>query len=781
MRDRPLVVFLFALIAVVALVRTSGPTVRASTPLPNTDVEPPLAPAAPAVFVPREVASLEGWVGDGAKHGIAGARVCASLLAGDASDDERASICTTTGDDGRWSFAALPAGRVEVVASARGFLPTRHGHGTTCPWLDVEPSIANGPVDLILERGGVAVEGRVEDPLGRPVAGAQVHALATAWTEHALPDVVASTDAEGRFELWLPEGSLVVSAEAEGYATGDATVVAPTAQAVVRLGWESVIVGRTIDAATRAPIPFALVHASGHEGGGDVTTRADAYGAFRLRGLAAGRYTVDAEAPSRRGRTKSSIVLAPNEVTNEIEIAMDAARQVVGRVSLSPSGVPCDDGSAWLRDREGASVWGVMDRGGWVRFAAVPSGTYEVHLRCDGREQSATGAGLVVGDADLLDVTWTVAEGLGARGVVVDDAGKPVSGVLVSARRESGGGWASATTAKDGGFVLVGLREGSWSLSTSHERFAEAEAKLVVAEGQEPAPLRIQLETGATLRGKVVDEDGRPVAGLEIRVTGSSWRHTVTRDDGSYAILGLPTGSVELSAARASHAVAIVDPKPTTGESPDPVVVTVVAAGETKELDLRVEREAFVVSGVVVDEDGAAVAEAAVVVEREGDGPDAAAIVKHRCDGAIVTDGAGRFVAKDLPKGRYTVRACRRGVGTAFVRHVEPGRSVAIVLAPMATLRGTIVREDGTSPPRALLTIEDLDLGTSRREDVVLEAGRFAFGELPGGRYRLHAASGDTTAKTSVDLIASADVTTRLVLVAQTPPALVEAVDPDPH
>ena len=166
---------------------------------------------------------------------IAGARVTLSLRAGGSlpSGTQRRQI--TTRHDGRFEFAALPAGEFVLIAAPGQFRSTHRQSvfGQESESVDRgAPSFELGSgevkdVRMTLSRS-LALEGRVVNEYGEPMADLTVQARAI---DSGMPSSVNTTDDRGRFRLYgLGRGTYQVCAESDEQgmteATGGETVLA---------------------------------------------------------------------------------------------------------------------------------------------------------------------------------------------------------------------------------------------------------------------------------------------------------------------------------------------------------------------------------------------------------------------------------------------------------------------------------------------------------------------------------------------------------------------------
>lgn len=132
----------------------------------------------------------------------------------------------------------------------------------------------------------------------------------------------------------------------------------------------------------------------------------------------------------------------------------------------------------------------------------------------------------------------------------------------------------------EGRFVLA-LQPGTWRIEVRAAGLVERTVDgFEVPEAGEPPPLEVLLEEGATVAGRVVDDEGRPVAGAAVG-------DAKTGPDGRFVLHGLPPAGEFLDVVRTGF----VGP------------ISVVVAPGTDEPDIVLER-ASAVSGTVLLPDG---------------------------------------------------------------------------------------------------------------------------------------------------------------------------------
>jgi hypothetical protein len=149
-----------------------------------------------------------------------------------------------------------------------------------------------------------------------------------------------------------------------------------------------------------------------------------------------------------------------------------------------------------------------------------------------------------------LDITVTLARrphGKAVRGVVRDLRGKPVAAAHItnygktSDRRE-------ATTGSQGEFALHDLLDGysGYQIYVVAKGFAPQRVAVEPANGDMPAEVNVSLSPGHTLRGRLLDENGKPVNGAVVSPQSSAYsifhygESARTGEDGQFDLDSLP-------------------------------------------------------------------------------------------------------------------------------------------------------------------------------------------------------------------------------------------------
>jgi protocatechuate 3,4-dioxygenase beta subunit len=250
-------------------------------------------------------------------------------------------------------------------------------------------------------------------------------------------------------------------------------------------------------------------------------------------------------------------------------------------------------------------------------------------------------------------------------GTVVDEAGAPLAGVrvIVEAPVPLRHGEPNPATQTDdrGRFAFDALPIAGFVLCA--ERAGFARARLHAETGDDAIAFR--LRAARELAGRVVDADGKAVAGATVRFVRPSdpWSSKTTQTDASGSFLitdvdDLPgTIEVEVDHYAGQHAERRVLRER-----------DVVAGGPAREFRFRA---GLSIAGIVVDEKGRPARSVAVQALASPISDDA------ECWGARTTGDDGRFEIPDLPPGRYALRFWRWGsTGSGPPRELVGGDNV---------------------------------------------------------------------------------------------------------
>ncbi len=630
---------------------------------------------------------------------------------------------TTSDAQGLFSLEGLEAGRYALWAD--GPLGTALQQNVETGTEGVELRVAQG----------VTLSGHLTDDDGRPVAGALVTAL---FVEHSRFFDTLS-DAEGRWRLGpLPEGDYNLVFAREGLLPEHAKVRDATdRKQEVTLHRPQRLAGQVVW--EERPVSGARVHAEGEHRKLDTTT--DAQGHFSFEGLRPGRYEVDATHSGLDATGQA--VLQPGVDASELLLELGTGVRVTGTVRDS-AGRPIAeaDVSAWFLSAEYRS------KGKKTRTA--PDGTYELGPLEPGKYRFQAEAPRYVSPESQekqvkgnLTLDFVLEDAVMVEGRVVGDNGEPLEGVTLMLRNpaneETDEVDSQVASKTDGTFVLEAPKPGSYQLLAVHGDFTPATQPV-------PAPssgIQVVLSAGAQVVGDVVDETGAPAPEAEVSLVpeqdAESWKEkqTIPNKQGHFTLKGVAAGkyviSAEVGMLRTSRPVEVRG---------------------TGSVQVRLQLPSgLTLAGVVVDGTGKPVPEARVIArpgeleqDETDDGP-----VYRRGAARQVAEANGHFQIRHLAAGRYTVNALKEGylfdakASGATLSEGESNESgldvqagntqVRLVLSQLSTIRGRVVRADGTPVTRFQLNgVEVKDprgafthpIGQSGKVTLVFSAPRLA-------------------------------------------------------
>lgn len=501
--------------------------------------------------------------------------------------------------------------------------------------------------------------------------------------------------------------------------------------------------GALRDAAiTARPVDPASLRGAPHADGAVLaSTRSERDGSFTLEAVPAGRWLrVSAALPGYA--TVGRLVPSAGAY---VRLVLPAAGGLALAV-VHPDDAPVPE--ADVQVRSGESVFqATTDAEGKVEFPALPPGSARVHVRRI--DAGSTRAGpFLVRAGETTAATVLVARGIALEGTVVDDAtGAPVANAQVRVARPALA--AEATTDAEGRFGPLpggGLGERVLVAVTADGRAPILEPVHLRMPGTQSVLLR--LRESAPWTGRVLDGDGRPVAGAEVGYTSDGIAvalrggRTTTDDQGAFTLPPPPVpapGRRVVLVARAGDALGAVALRPDQ-VPPAPLDVTVLR-GAT-------------VTGRIVDSEGQGLAGVGVrLTPAWSEVPRAArpspATSRLHAFNAVGNEGLATATAADgswrldgVPAGTFQLRLRRDGVLHAREERIlvdaRGGDGGTVVLDAGHELRGEVVDARGTAVAGAVVNVQPASGGPRQRTTTDAD-GAFAVPGLRAGTYTVRA------------------------------------------
>lgn len=674
-----------------------------------------------------------------------------------------------TGTDGSARADNLDAGEWQVSATADGHEPA-----------GAEQELRAGEtakVDLKLAAGGRVLTGTVTDATGGPIGGARIDAAKLDRLVRASNAVASTlTGADGKYKLTVAEGQLLVAASEPSYSAQSRYIeVTPTgATADFQLVPGGVIEGVVRDERSHDAVGAILVEASrdtpalfGESATRRVTTNAD--GRFRLAGLRPGAYSLSAKGAKLAAKSPTLVGLGVAEQVTDVEILVGGAPSIRGLV-VDEQGAPAPNVEI-NSFGPGDDITGRSNAKGEFVIDGVPPGRYSLVASSD-QFMPASPVRVEVAEKDVDGVKVTVTRGLHVKGHVER---RQVCDVELDLGMRRPGMMrmfvAPVTTTDDGEFDIGPVQPGAIDLE-AHCTSGDVGAKHVEVSPT-MAAVALDVKAGGSIVGKVVDNQGKPVAAVSV-MAGDGDRTTIVNGmiSGGIQAVTNARGEFELHGlSQGTYSLRVLDrgrPLPMKSDAS----VTLSNAEAKTGITLAVERPDGTIRGVVVGADGKPIADAWVSLDQSIEdllaaseppkGGSRMVTVEARDDGEggeggiapVLTDANGKFEIANLPRVPFTVVAeAQAGKLRGKQSRVVPDAQVTVQALGVTELSGTV------KPAPGVFTVE---LDGPTRAQRSFSGDKFSFGRVDPGDYTVtvtsSAGNGRGTVKVKPGQAATIDI-----------------------
>lgn len=641
-------------------------------------------------------AELHGHVHSANGRPLGGIRV---LLARGGADLQAPAVAsTTTNAKGAFKLTNARAGRYLLRAESPSYSAAVVAI-ELAPGERLTTSLRLEPEQLL--------EGVVQDSRGRPLPEAVVLAWPSGRRGAAVVESRAGDD--GRFTLaGLSRGAWTILAEASGFGTLQLERVdVPARKLVLRLEGEArslsgIVLGP--DGQGRAGARVILGGASLREPRQTVSGQR---GLFVFHGVGLGRFTVRAaqgelsSLPTRQTVDETTGWLSPLRVALRPgvfaagRVTDDDGRPLAG-VTVEIVAMPSDDLPQPAQ----------TDNEGRFSFGPLPPGTYRVLARLPGYALAESP------ELKLrLDLTPKVelrlSRAAGLTGRVIDDAGRPVARVSITAlsllagpddiavlpralplaaevaelpahKLIRQGKVRTAVSDPNGRFVVDDMPAGRVRLELAHpDKLPKWVERIFVAPGEMKDLGALTIATGAWVTGKVLGEraEGIAAARVEARPVGrasAAALRVASEADGSFA-LRVPGGEYAFTATAPGHSL-------------QALYAVRIEEGKTATLELRLARAEGTLDGDVREVGSGRPITRATIVALPGNLPSGAQAITLA---QASSDAAGRFRLTGLPRGLLRLEVKHPKWPTAQVS-AQVGTLAVIELARPGSIQGEI-------------------------------------------------------------------------------------------
>ena len=445
--------------------------------------------------------------------------------------DDQAPRYARSGEDGVFRIEGVPNGRWIADAFAPGF---------TSPG-GVELDAGKGVPELALERGA-AIEGRVVDSAGKPVAGATVRAL----TASATPIEYSADVDQDRLRRF--SGRTAAPPPTSITATNDPTLI-PRGELGVMIGPIPPLPAPGAQIARTSTVVDPKVATAGLVGEPPAlpttsiwTTGAD--GRYRIAGLPKGKLVALAIATGFAEARSAEVSVNAGELAANVEIVLTTGTFVVGTIT-DQHGQPVAGAEVAAQPDVGAPVESFTDESGAFKLGPV-AGTIELVVKAYGHVEVHRKVELTPGGEHREDIVLEVADAVLA-GSLADTQGLPVAGAHLEVVAGPGEG-RSVVASSDGTFTLDMLPRGHLRVRVEHPRYPTQELDATSSTTGDRVHLVIEL--GGTVSGALLDgASGAALASTTLVATGpnSATADAATTTTGQWTLGPLLAGHWRVS------------------------------------------------------------------------------------------------------------------------------------------------------------------------------------------------------------------------------------------
>ncbi len=565
------------------------------------------------------------------------------------------------------------------------------------------------------------------DEPGRPAAGVLLEATNTS-TGETIP---ATSRADGLLHLPLPPGEYslkfngVLAPGALSLLTVPEGGLAEPLEWLVQTG--AAIIGRAaLEDRVLVPDPdndvIPSVTAVNSEGQYFTATLGPG-GRYEFRGLPDGTYVIQFETPTTVPARSTPILAIANQTVNVADLISIYGGSITGRTLDGDTGLPLSGITVVAEAPDGTSRSAVTDNDGIYLIDGMPSGLITVSGRSEtslidvvenvavAKGQTTTGIDLEINPGGFGSVSGTVMRG--AAPVAAASVDVFQNGIMV----------VSAFTDADGRYELTRIAPGEYEVQVTAAA-AVTLFDMVTVTVDETTLMNFQMQASSVLRGTVTQtgvNPVNPVRGLSLVLLTPSNESLLilTDENGGIGVEELTPGNYTLMLPDGSYRHDF-----TVGTTPETVTVNFeIAAGAILGRVRRNVRDG--VAGVHV-----------------------ALIVEDQVVATTVSLSDGQYVFPFVSPGEYELRFSGEHIYYPPVSGVtvSAGSFVRVFADPDSSPLTVTLMEAATNTQTtstfAMVIIPQDDLGFQMRT-VLVENGRYSFGGLIPGWYRIIADDGE--------------------------------------
>jgi len=403
---------------------------------------------------------------------------------------DKASIWTT-GPDGRYRIRGLAKAKLSVLAVAGGYAEARSRE------VAISPGQHLAGVDIVLSVGTYLV-GRVADPRGAPIAGAQITVKPELGGQ-----LDAFSDGDGMYKIGPLSGRVALIASAYGHVDSRRSLDLATAKGTtaleqredITLEVADAVLAGTLDDTTGATVPNAHIEiVNGAAEGRQVVVGPD--GAFSIDMLPAGKLRVRVTHPQYPTTELEAVATRTGETQR---LRLPIGGQIEGVLLDDTAGTPIAGMTIDADGPGGLTAEAVTDDKGLWRLGPLRPGLWKISVKLPGymptTVEREVKAGRAPGETTVRDVRIDLLRGALLGGEVRDKrSGMRLKGAHVTVRRADGSGpQVEADTDSQGEFRIHDCPTGKLIIAATLGDASGSDSR-EVRPGDEILSVLIQLE-----------------------------------------------------------------------------------------------------------------------------------------------------------------------------------------------------------------------------------------------------------------------------------------------
>ncbi|BCW49595.1 hypothetical protein StoSoilB13_19370 [Arthrobacter sp. StoSoilB13] len=510
------------------------------------------------------------------------------------------------GPDGSYRFSGLTAGsyKVKFTGTETGALDQWHSNAAsfesaTALALTTGQDLTGINATLVK---GATISGKITAPVGVSLSTIRAYAYKSDSESYSVASSFLSSNGSYKI-IGLPAGSYKLKfsgsnsgaldlwhSNASSFATAT-PITLTTSQDLIGLN-ATLVKGATISGKITAPAGVSLggasvaVYKSDNAYSSVASTSVGSDGSYKLIGLPAGSYKVNFggyntgaldqwHANAASFATGTAVTLTTGQDLSGINATLVKGATISGKIT-APAGVSLERAYVYAYKADDPSwyvQYATIGSDGSYKLIGLPAGSYKLNfagydtgaldLWYKNGTTFATGTAVsVTTGQDLTAVNAAYIKGATISGKVTVPAGIAVQNTSVDLYKSDSANAVveSARVGSDGSYKLIGLPAGSYKLKFASNgtgaldqwhanaaSFATATA-VTLTNSQDLAGVNATLVKGASISGKLSAAAGITPANAYVHVysatnAGSPVESTRVSADGSYKIIGLPTGS----------------------------------------------------------------------------------------------------------------------------------------------------------------------------------------------------------------------------------------------